>query len=57
MGWDFPHCTHTRICVVSHKTHGITLTHGILIIKIIVIIILQYLERKEYYEMTVTHTH
>jgi hypothetical protein len=42
----------TRICAVSHETRGITLTRGILIIKIIEIIIaitititLQYLKR------------
>jgi len=49
-GWDFPHCT--RICAVSHETRCITLTRGILIIKIMEIIIaitititLQYLKR------------
>ena len=41
-GQDFPH--HTCICTVSHETHGITHTCGILIIKIIITISLQYLK-------------
>ena len=65
-GWNFPHHTRTRkhctrICMVSHETCSITLTHSILIIKIIEIIItiaititLQYLKRtggRREYEM------
>jgi len=50
----------TVICVVSDETRGITFTHGILIIKITIIIILfQYFtnnKRGGYREMAATHT-
>jgi hypothetical protein len=34
-GQDFTH--HTRISAVSHKTHGIVLTRGILVIKLLLL--------------------
>jgi hypothetical protein len=51
----------TIICVVSDKTRSITFTHGILIIKItIIIILLQYFtnnKRGGYHETAAAHTH
>jgi hypothetical protein len=50
------------ICAVSHKTCSITLTHGILIIKIIKITITITVFKKnrrggEYHETAAAHTH